>query len=212
MYPHWLYSRRVSDKHSAPDSLLPLPPATFHILVAVADEDRHGYAIIQDIEARQFDEALPDIEAVIDDPRLIDYLREEPLLLAHFRKPNYPSVISLLRIVSRHYCATGRIDDGKRIARRALQLATTLEKPTGESHYNLARAHVLGQIRPGDIKKAANQLFHAFVANPLYKERYVGDARFNVVRDRIDAILANKPDPSDEYHRRLAAVSSPKGR
>ena len=34
------------------DELLPLPPATFHILMAVADEDRHGYAIIQDIAAR----------------------------------------------------------------------------------------------------------------------------------------------------------------
>src|SRR5437899_9448217 len=33
-------------------SLLPLPVATFHILLAVADEDRHGYAIIQDVEAR----------------------------------------------------------------------------------------------------------------------------------------------------------------
>ena len=32
--------------------LLPLPLATFHILLAVADEDRHGYAIIQDVEAR----------------------------------------------------------------------------------------------------------------------------------------------------------------
>src|SRR5258706_10669036 len=31
---------------------LPLPPATFHILLALADEDRHGYAIIQDVEAR----------------------------------------------------------------------------------------------------------------------------------------------------------------
>jgi DNA-binding PadR family transcriptional regulator len=31
---------------------LPLPPATFHILVAIADQDRHGYAIIQDIAAR----------------------------------------------------------------------------------------------------------------------------------------------------------------
>jgi DNA-binding PadR family transcriptional regulator len=29
-----------------------LPPATFHILLALADEDRHGYAIIQDIAAR----------------------------------------------------------------------------------------------------------------------------------------------------------------
>src|SRR4051795_13050199 len=32
--------------------LLPLPPATFHILLALADQDRHGYAIIQDVEAR----------------------------------------------------------------------------------------------------------------------------------------------------------------
>lgn len=32
--------------------LLPLPPATFHILLALIDQDRHGYAIIQDVEAR----------------------------------------------------------------------------------------------------------------------------------------------------------------
>ena len=36
----------------SPDDLLPLPPATFHILMALTDEDRHGYAIIQDVEAR----------------------------------------------------------------------------------------------------------------------------------------------------------------
>jgi DNA-binding PadR family transcriptional regulator len=36
----------------SPDSLLPLPPATFHILMALAEEDRHGYAIIQDVAAR----------------------------------------------------------------------------------------------------------------------------------------------------------------
>ncbi len=29
-----------------------MPPATFHILVALAGEDRHGYGIIQDIAAR----------------------------------------------------------------------------------------------------------------------------------------------------------------
>ena len=34
------------------DALLPLPPVTFHILVAIADEDRHGYAIMQDIAQR----------------------------------------------------------------------------------------------------------------------------------------------------------------
>jgi len=35
-----------------PDSLLPLPPATFHILIAIAEEDRHGYGIIRDVEER----------------------------------------------------------------------------------------------------------------------------------------------------------------
>lgn len=35
-----------------PETLLPLPPATFHILMALADDDRHGYAVIQEIEAR----------------------------------------------------------------------------------------------------------------------------------------------------------------
>ena len=41
-------------KESLPDpsTLLPLPTATFHILMALADDDRHGYAIIQDVAAR----------------------------------------------------------------------------------------------------------------------------------------------------------------
>jgi DNA-binding PadR family transcriptional regulator len=37
--------------HAAED-LLPLPVATFHILVALADRDRHGYSILQDVAAR----------------------------------------------------------------------------------------------------------------------------------------------------------------
>ncbi len=32
-----------------PQSLLPLPPATLHILIALAAGDRHGYGIIQDV-------------------------------------------------------------------------------------------------------------------------------------------------------------------
>jgi DNA-binding PadR family transcriptional regulator len=37
---------------SDPDSFLPLPTAVFHILVALADRDRHGYSIMQDVAAR----------------------------------------------------------------------------------------------------------------------------------------------------------------
>src|SRR4029453_13772833 len=35
-----------------PDALLPLPTAVFHILIALADRDRHGYSIMQDVVAR----------------------------------------------------------------------------------------------------------------------------------------------------------------
>jgi DNA-binding PadR family transcriptional regulator len=37
---------------SKPDSLLPLPVAVFHILIALADRDRHGYSIMRDVSAR----------------------------------------------------------------------------------------------------------------------------------------------------------------
>jgi DNA-binding PadR family transcriptional regulator len=43
---------RMASRQEDIQSLLPLPPATFYILTALADEDRHGYAIIQDIAAR----------------------------------------------------------------------------------------------------------------------------------------------------------------
>src|SRR4029453_16475692 len=39
-------------RHQRPDphDLLPLTPAIAHILLAVADQDRHGYAIMQEVE------------------------------------------------------------------------------------------------------------------------------------------------------------------
>jgi len=39
------------DRHEI-EALLPLPRATFHILLALSDQDRHGYAIIQDVAIR----------------------------------------------------------------------------------------------------------------------------------------------------------------
>jgi len=35
-----------------PESLLPLPASVFHILIALAESDRHGYSIMQDVNAR----------------------------------------------------------------------------------------------------------------------------------------------------------------
>jgi DNA-binding PadR family transcriptional regulator len=44
--------RRSSTYSVEPASFLPLTPAVFHILLALADQDRHGYAIILDIAER----------------------------------------------------------------------------------------------------------------------------------------------------------------
>src|SRR3569833_3834269 len=46
---------RSVDQDTAPESFLPLHRDTFHILVSLADSDRHGYAILQDIAERTAD-------------------------------------------------------------------------------------------------------------------------------------------------------------
>ncbi|MFM8536038.1 MAG: PadR family transcriptional regulator [Acidimicrobiia bacterium] len=35
-----------------PESFLPLTPVAFEILLALADEERHGYSILQEVETR----------------------------------------------------------------------------------------------------------------------------------------------------------------
>lgn len=46
------YGGNFMTEDPKPESLTPLQPATFHILMSLADGDRHGYAIIQDVAAR----------------------------------------------------------------------------------------------------------------------------------------------------------------
>jgi DNA-binding PadR family transcriptional regulator len=48
---------RRQDPEPAPAAFLPLTPAILHILLALADEDRHGYAIMQEV-ARLTDGAI----------------------------------------------------------------------------------------------------------------------------------------------------------
>jgi DNA-binding PadR family transcriptional regulator len=66
------------------DALLPLPPATFHILMAVADEDRHGYAIIQDIATRTSGELQMSAGTLY---RSIQRMQEQGLILETRERP-----------------------------------------------------------------------------------------------------------------------------
>lgn len=40
----------MTSNASSPESFLPLTPAVFHILLALADGEKHGYAIMQEVE------------------------------------------------------------------------------------------------------------------------------------------------------------------
>jgi DNA-binding PadR family transcriptional regulator len=65
-------------------TLLPLPPATFHILMAVADEDRHGYAILQHVEERTGGELRMSAGTLY---RSIARMLEQGLILEASRRP-----------------------------------------------------------------------------------------------------------------------------
>lgn len=41
----------MTQSEPTPESQLPLSPAALHILLALADQERHGYAIMQEVEA-----------------------------------------------------------------------------------------------------------------------------------------------------------------
>jgi DNA-binding PadR family transcriptional regulator len=45
-------SRRPRQEDPTPESFLPLHKDTFHILVSLADRDRHGYSVMQDVAER----------------------------------------------------------------------------------------------------------------------------------------------------------------
>ncbi|HXT18662.1 MAG TPA: PadR family transcriptional regulator [Gemmatimonadaceae bacterium] len=89
------------------EGLLPLPPATFHILLALADEDRHGYAIIQDVAARTDNELRLSAGTLY---RSIQRMQEQGLIVEANKRPapaldderrRYYSITSFGRAVAR---------------------------------------------------------------------------------------------------------------
>lgn len=74
----------MTSRDPRPEDLLPLPPATFHILVSLAAEDRHGYAIIQDVAARTRGETRLTAGTLY---RSIQRMLEQDLIVECFERP-----------------------------------------------------------------------------------------------------------------------------
>jgi len=100
------------------ESLLPLQPATFHILTTLGDGERHGYAIIQDISARTGGEIKLSAGTLY---RTIQRMLEQGLIVESRRRP----AADLDDERRRYYRIT---DLGSRVMRAELRRLTHLIK------------------------------------------------------------------------------------
>jgi DNA-binding PadR family transcriptional regulator len=112
---------RDVDREAA--GFLPLPRATFHILVAVADQDRHGYAIIQDVAARTNGELklspgtlYRSIQRMLEDGLIVEP-RERPAPRQDDERRRYYRITPLGEAVAR--AETRRLTQLVRMARAA---------------------------------------------------------------------------------------------
>jgi DNA-binding PadR family transcriptional regulator len=104
-----------------PESLLPLPPAVFHILMALADEDRHGYGIIQEVLARTNNEVrlspgtlYRSIQRMLDDDLIVE-ISERPAPELDDERRRYYRITTYGRSVAR--AEANRLHELVRLAR-----------------------------------------------------------------------------------------------
>ena len=104
-----------------PESLLPLPPAVFHILMALADDDRHGYGIIQEVLSRTGGEVrlspgtlYRSIQRMLDDDLIVE-VHERPAPELDDERRRYYRITRFGKAVARE--EANRLSELVRLAR-----------------------------------------------------------------------------------------------
>ena len=105
----------------AADSLLPLAPAVVHILMALADDDRHGYGIIQEVLSRTDGDVrlspgtlYRSIQRMLDDDLIVE-INERPAPELDDERRRYYRVTAFGRAVAR--AEANRLHELVRLAR-----------------------------------------------------------------------------------------------
>jgi DNA-binding PadR family transcriptional regulator len=105
------------------EAQLPLPAATFHILLALADQDRHGYGVIQDVAARTNGDLklsagtlYRSIQRMLEQGLIVE-TRERPQPEDDDERRRYYRITALGAAVAR--AEAGRLSDLVRMARAA---------------------------------------------------------------------------------------------
>ncbi len=145
------------------------------------------------IETGQFEEAQRDFDSMLTNPSLIEHIQKDPAFIRRFHRG------------SRRYCDYGKCQEGRAIARRALDLAIAIGLPRGDSHHNLALTYAISaRSEPQFIPQAAEQVHALLVANPLNQRIYAGDPAFDPVRNQIDAEMRKIPNTTEAYRHPLS--------
>ena len=104
-----------------PELLLPLAAAVFHILIALADEDRHGYAIIQEVASRTEGEVrlspgtlYRSIQRMLDDDLIVE-VHQRPAPELDDERRRYYRMTPFGKAVAQ--AETSRLHDLVRLAR-----------------------------------------------------------------------------------------------
>ena len=85
----------------------------------------------QFLEAGRLDDAYRDIEAILANPGLVAYLRDERRVFAQLHEPEHRTFLELLHDASRRYFRHGQFKQGRIIAEDALELAKRLDQSVG---------------------------------------------------------------------------------
>lgn len=104
-----------------PESMLPLQPAVFHILMALAGEDLHGYAIIQEVLAQTGGDVrlspgtlYRSIQRMLDDDLIVE-VHERPAPDLDDERRRYYRITKFGKAVARE--EANRLTDLVRLAR-----------------------------------------------------------------------------------------------
>ena len=168
--------------------------ASEYVKILMLDPDHipaRMFRALEALENEQLSQAQSDLEAVLNNPHLMGSLARNPSLLR-----------SLVQ-ASRKLLLCGRVQAGQ-AWRKAMAYANALHQFRGETHYNLASAYAVSARSDSlFVPLAANEIWCALVAHPLYRDYYLLDSAFDGVRPQIDQELKRKPDPTERYRRMI---------
>ena len=152
------------------------------------------------VQARQYDVARRELDAVLNHPELLEELRKTPI-----------NCFTPFFMVTHRYLQAKKVAEARMVAERAYEFAVQLKRDVAKSQYNLAQVYaVMGRSDPQFIRQTAKLLSQAFVARPELRQWYREDRWWLYrIRTRLDAAL-HQIESSTQVKGRLASASSAK--